>query len=226
MAKAELKLDKGKDANRRRSMQGEARRQQILDAAIDSIATRGYADTTLATVAKHAGISQPLLVFHFKTKDALLTEAFRHLSEHRRRLWQTAVQGLEADPLARICALLRVDFQRPVCTRKTIAAWHAFYGEARARPNYSKICGDHDSEHLSIVQAACQDMVSAGRSAVADPSQMASMIGGLSDGMWSWLLFDPRFDRVGALSTLRQLLVVLFPQDASRIAELLPLPEK
>ena len=50
------------------------RRQQILDAALDSIAENGLADTTLATVAKKAGLSQASLVFHFKTKDALLTE--------------------------------------------------------------------------------------------------------------------------------------------------------
>src|SRR5689334_24047310 len=56
------------------------RREQMLRAALDVIVERGYADTRIADVAQRAGTSPALVIYYFKTKDQLLTEAIR-LSE-------------------------------------------------------------------------------------------------------------------------------------------------
>jgi len=53
------------------------RREQMLLAALDVIAERGYADSRIADVAEHAGTSPALVIYYFKTKDQLLTEAIR-----------------------------------------------------------------------------------------------------------------------------------------------------
>jgi len=215
--------DSGRSGPRKgRARQREERRQQIVDAALHSIATRGFADTTLATVARNTDMSQASLVFHFKTKDALLTATLEHLVAQHRTYWQTAIEGLEDDPLARICAMVAADFSPTICTRKRVAAWHAFYGEAKVRPTYSKICGDVDDEHTAVIEDACRDLIAGGGTTVDDPRTMATMIDGLTDGMWSWLLFDEAFDRAAALDTVRSLLRILFPNDAARIDRLLP----
>ena len=39
---------------------------------------RGYADTRIADVAEHTGISPALAIYYFKTRDQLLTEALRY----------------------------------------------------------------------------------------------------------------------------------------------------
>ena len=39
---------------------------------------RGYADTRIADVAEHAGTSPALVIYYFKTRDQLLTEALRY----------------------------------------------------------------------------------------------------------------------------------------------------
>ena len=54
------------------------RREQLLRAALTVIVTRGYADTRIADVAEHAGISPALVIYYFKTRDQLLTEALRY----------------------------------------------------------------------------------------------------------------------------------------------------
>src|SRR6266700_6979037 len=53
------------------------RRQQMLRAALEVIAERGYAETRIADVAERAGTSPALVIYYFKTKDQLLTEAIR-----------------------------------------------------------------------------------------------------------------------------------------------------
>jgi AcrR family transcriptional regulator len=56
----------------------EQRREQLLRAALDVIVARGYADTRIADVAEHAGTSPALVIYYFKTRDQLLTEALRY----------------------------------------------------------------------------------------------------------------------------------------------------
>src|SRR6516162_4864427 len=53
------------------------RREQMLLAAIDVIVERGYAESRIADVAERAGTSPALVIYYFKTKDQLLTEAIR-----------------------------------------------------------------------------------------------------------------------------------------------------
>jgi len=71
----------------------EQRREQLLRAALDVIVTRGYADTRIADVAEHAGTSPALVIYYFKTRDQLLTEALRYSED---RWYETGTQRLEA----------------------------------------------------------------------------------------------------------------------------------
>ena len=57
----------------------DSRREQMLRAALEVIAERGYADTRIADVAERIGISPALVIYYFKTKDQLLTESIRYL---------------------------------------------------------------------------------------------------------------------------------------------------
>lgn len=55
----------------------EPRRTQMLSAALEVIAERGFAETRIADVAERAGVSPALVIYYFKTKDHLLAEAMR-----------------------------------------------------------------------------------------------------------------------------------------------------
>src|ERR1700739_3610017 len=57
---------------------GEQRGEQMLRAALDVIVERGYADTRIADVAERTGTSPALVIYYFKTRDQLLTEAIRY----------------------------------------------------------------------------------------------------------------------------------------------------
>ena len=59
----------------------EARRKQIMEAAIDTIALHGYAQTSLAKIAEQAGISTSLILYHFKDKDQLMAEVLASIVE-------------------------------------------------------------------------------------------------------------------------------------------------
>ncbi|WP_053383581.1 TetR/AcrR family transcriptional regulator [Leucobacter celer] len=59
----------------------EERRRTILAAASECIALQGYDGVRLRDVSKRAGVSVGLIQHYFETRDELLAQAIRHLSE-------------------------------------------------------------------------------------------------------------------------------------------------
>lgn len=159
-----------------------SRRMQarIVEAVIDTVAEHGISGTTLALVAKAAGVSQGVLVFHFRSKDALLAETLRRQNADYRRLWQAALDT--ADPLDRVLALMRVDFSPEVCSPRTLALWFAFWGEAAARPAYRGLSGEAERERAAAMVAACRDLVAARGG--PEPELLARSVDSLTDGLW------------------------------------------
>jgi TetR/AcrR family transcriptional regulator, fatty acid metabolism regulator protein len=72
-----------------------ARRAQIMAAAIETIAELGYAQASLARIAKTAGTSKGVIIYHFGSKDDLVRELIAELTAKGR-----AYLGprLEAEP--------------------------------------------------------------------------------------------------------------------------------
>ena len=70
------------------------RREQMLHAALEVISARGYADTRIADVAERAGVSPALVIYYFKTKDQLLTEAIRYYEDTWYSVGQSRMAGL------------------------------------------------------------------------------------------------------------------------------------
>lgn len=203
------------------------RRRQIITATIDSIAKHGFAETTIATVAKRAGLSQGVLIFHFKSKDALLVETLTYLGDEYRAAWRSALEAAGdragSGPIDRILALVEADFDPRICSRKKLAVWHAFFGEAKSRPTYLRICGAWDDERSAVMERLCAEALNqaalAGEAASPfDPESAAAAIDRLSDGLWLQLLMsDPRLGRARALRTVYGQLLVIFPAHAAAI---------
>ena len=51
-----------------------ARRAQLIECAIETIATLGYAQASLAQIAKRAGISKSVITYHFTSKEELIEQ--------------------------------------------------------------------------------------------------------------------------------------------------------
>jgi len=58
-------------------------RQRILEATVESLATRGWDATTVSVVASDAGTSRGALQHHFPTREDLIVAALDHMFEQR-----------------------------------------------------------------------------------------------------------------------------------------------
>jgi AcrR family transcriptional regulator len=61
---------------------GRERRDAILAAANEVFAKRGFRGASLATIAKHVGLSEPGLLHHFASKEELLLELLELRDQH------------------------------------------------------------------------------------------------------------------------------------------------
>ncbi|QBI53217.1 TetR/AcrR family transcriptional regulator [Streptomonospora litoralis] len=67
--------DSRSDGRRKRTFIEEARRAQIVSAAIGTVAEAGYAGASLSRIAQRAGISKGVISYHFSGKDELMERA-------------------------------------------------------------------------------------------------------------------------------------------------------
>ncbi len=84
---------------------GRARREQILDAAFNTFARRGYRDTAMDEIAAAAETSKGGVYFHFPTKESMFRELMRTTAAKLVGRVERAVAA-EIDPIARAEAAL------------------------------------------------------------------------------------------------------------------------
>jgi TetR/AcrR family fatty acid metabolism transcriptional regulator len=78
-----------------------ARRVQLIECAIETIATLGYAQASLAQIADRAGISKGVIVYYFSSKEALIEQVVTDI-------YTAAVQAVTPQIAAQPTAQLRL----------------------------------------------------------------------------------------------------------------------
>jgi TetR/AcrR family transcriptional repressor of bet genes len=176
---------------KRRTAPPEERREQLILATIRSVADRGLADTTIATVAQEAGLSQGIVNLHFRSKDGLLTETLRYLADEYRNAVQDAAEIGSVSPVEGLLAMVELDFRRTICSREKLAVWFAFWGERRFRPTYRRICAERDRSYDDMVSVICARLCDEGGYKDVEPALVADGLSALTDGLWLDLLVRP-----------------------------------
>jgi TetR/AcrR family transcriptional repressor of bet genes len=188
-------------------------RQKLITATINSIAKRGFADTTLARVAEGAGLSRGIVNFHFRSKDMLFLETLRFMSREYQGHWACAFDEAGPSAAEKLEAVLMVDFEPPICNRNRLAAWFAFYGEAKSRPTYVSACTDRDMVAYKATGELCRTIIEEGGYANLDPEHVNEGLSAMGDGLWLDILVSPNDSNVEqSRKTLSTYLRVLFPK--------------
>ena len=76
------------------SKRGDATRDRIIAAAVETVRRDGFANTTARAIAATGGFNQALIFYHFGSLDDLLDEAFQRVSEQQVAHYREAVQEL------------------------------------------------------------------------------------------------------------------------------------
>ena len=201
----------------RRALSKARRRQQLIDATIKCISNKGLGSTTLADVAKEAGLSQGIVNLHFNSKDNLLAETLRFLAEDYDEQFMRTLTESTGDAATTLRDLRAMDLKPAVCDRRKLAVWFAFWGEVKAVPTYQKICAARERKYADVMVKLVEEIIRDGGYEDVDAGTVASALSSLTDGMWLSCLVNPgAFDRKAALQTVTSYLRATFPDHYGR----------
>ena len=171
-------------------VRSEERRAEIVRAALEVIAERGYRGASLAAVAERVGLTQQGLMHHFPTKDALLVAVLQERDQ-----WD-AVPGSRwrTDLLA---ALVEYNAMRP----GIVQTFSALLGESVTEGHPART---FFSERYTRVRASMAEML---RAEYGDrlpngltPERTAPLLVAVMDGLqYQWLLDPASVDMPGAV---------------------------
>jgi TetR/AcrR family transcriptional repressor of bet genes len=160
-----------------------SRREQLIEATIETLANCGLSRTTLTEVAGAAGLSHGLVNFHFQSKERLLAETLLYLAAEYRENWTRAPAAAGPSPAERLDALIRADFAPAISTPARLKAWCAFWGEAQSRPAYQQTCGTNDRLYVATLESICAALI-AETGAAHDPARVARILRVTIEGTW------------------------------------------
>ena len=194
------------------------RRKQLIDAAIESIVEHGLSTTTFETIAKAAGLSKGTAVFYFKTKDALLYEAFRSRIEEYQSNWKEALAAAGCDPVDQVIALVFASLDPKVMTRQNLAFWVDLWPEVSRNESLRLMSRKDEKAWYDALLAASENASDFVSDPAWTPRIVADALLLICDGAWDRLHYSPgMLSRRDARVATGVLLSTIYPSRAHAI---------
>ncbi|WP_369270791.1 TetR/AcrR family transcriptional regulator [Streptomyces sp. R11] len=178
-------------------VRSEERRAEIVRAALEVIAERGYRGASLAAVAERVGLTQQGLLHYFPTKDALLVAVLQERDQ-----WDAVPDTRWRIDL--LASLVEYNAMRP----GIIQTFSALLGESVTEGHPAR---EYFTERYTRVRAAMAEVL---RTEYGDrlpngltPERTAPLLVAVMDGLqYQWLLDPESVDMPGAFRDFLRLL--------------------
>ena len=160
------------------------RREQMLRAAWEVIVERGYADTRIADVAERTGTSPALVIYYFKTRDQLLTEAITYSEDS----WYAEyVERVEKIPTAsgRLAELIAMNCLPDTDPepRSYWLLWLDLWALSARSPGVAAVRQKSDDKWREAIRSIVQAGQDSGEFAAVDVDDFTITLSALLDGL-------------------------------------------
>ena len=193
----------------------EQSRNQLITAALDTIAEIGIGDTTVTRIIDRAGLSRGMIHLHFGGKSQLLAAAAKSFSESYYQEVEHSVQAAGSDPEAIILSVVRADLGDTLMNERTTRIWHAFRGAAGTDPGIASYSNTRDKRLREILHSGFSEIAKSYDDARAPDLTKTATYGLLAmlEGMWvDYLANSNSFSRREAIAIVCRLMSGLFPR--------------
>jgi len=168
----------------------EARRKQIIDAALQTIAEQGYTQTSFAEIAKSLGITKGLIAYHFNGKQDLIASVLRTIIENQAaylRIRLAEQSTATAKLRVYISASLEYIEQNRAHFIALVDLWGSFTSPEEKHAFNKTFYGPCISQLRDIVQLGQQT----GEFGSFDSKTLTHILQGALDGVMLQWVFDP-----------------------------------
>ena len=190
---------------------------KLISSTIKNLSKKGINELTMHDVSQGAGLSQGIVNFHFKSKELLLIETLRFISNEYLHSFQKSISKTENDPRRKLIGIIENDFSKKICTREKIAVWFTFFSEIKYKPAYHQICKERDLYYQSITENIFAELIKK-ENIKLSKKNIARGFQALIMGLWLDQLEDPdTFSRIQAKKICFEFIKSNFPKQFKRI---------
>ena len=179
-------------------------RERILEAACDVIAEHGIEDVRIARIATLAGVSPPLVHYHFATREALLSEALEHSFELLGDFRTLGAEGEDWPAARQLGWMIDQSLPFPGMGDREWRLWLELWGQAARRPELRPVAARLYARYDAWIAGVVEDGIATGEFSARDARAVVQRLVAAIDGVGIRVLVD---DPAMALARARRLIV-------------------
>jgi len=168
----------------------EARRKQIVESALRTIAEKGYSKTSFAEIAKELGITKGLIAYHFEGKQDLFLSIIDAIIDGQARNIADRLEG-RTGARERLQSYIEASFEYIVANRPKAVAlvdlWGSFTSAEEKRAFNARAYGPCSNILRGIFEQGQQN----GEFRDFNPHTLTQVLQGAIDGVMLQFVFNP-----------------------------------
>ena len=169
------------------------RRQRLIDAALECMATGGYQSASVRTITKIAGVTPGLLRYYFEEKSSLMLEAYRQFKHDTLAVSLQAAADAGPDPAAQLEAFTRSVLFSGADDRRQMNIWVSFQELVITEPEVAAAQAEAYDLLLETLGGWITDIYAArGEQCTPDAvRKLAIGVNSVIDGVWLECSLNP-----------------------------------
>ncbi len=168
------------------------RRDQLVDCAIDAVVELGFHGTSVAEVARRAGVSKGVVTYHFPAKDDLFFAVVAHIFDSIKKSLETQLRGTSPESFVADYINAWVEYYRT--QRPYVLAIGEIWGNFRDDGGDRHFGPQALEGELGVVQRVFEYGQADGSLGEFDPRVMALTVKAALDALLTQLATDPEVD--------------------------------
>lgn len=189
---------------------------KLISSTIKNLSKKGINDLTMYDVSQGAGLSQGIVNFHFKSKELLLIETLKFISNEYLASFEKYISKAGDDPKKKIINMIENDFSPKICTPEKISVWFTFLSEIKFKPAYRQICRQRDIYYQNITEDIFLELIKIEKNDLSKKN-LSIAFQSLVMGLWLNQLDSPsKFSRLESKKICIDYLKSHFPKQFKR----------
>lgn len=163
------------------------RRQQLINATLESVAQYGLQNTTIITISRIAGLSSGIISHYFGGKQELVEATVKHLLDQLKSALLERISQPHLSATERLEMIIEANFTRLQRSAPATKTWLSFWAQSMHQPGLARLQHINSKRLYSNLLFSFRQLLTDDL-AITAAKQTAAMI----DGFWLRSALSPR----------------------------------
>ncbi|KGJ91528.1 transcriptional regulator BetI [Colwellia psychrerythraea] len=163
------------------------RKQQLIDATLESVSQYGLQNTTIITISRIAGLSSGIISHYFGGKQDLVEATVKHLLEQLKSALLERINQQKLCASERLGMIIEANFTQLQRSAPATKTWLSFWAQSMHQPGLARLQHINSKRLYSNLLFSFRQLLNDEHAVIAS-QQTAAMI----DGFWLRSALSPR----------------------------------